>query len=981
MPALVRKILIVAALDGLLLSPLPTPRAKSPPTSPAGGVKIEYKTQTISTHLAAEKRLQKDVTGSHSGIEAHGIAGLLTLSPSNAFLIAITGREQVASIRGKFPVYVVTNVALIPLSSRKDAQAAIEKANAAKRHAAATDGSASDTEGEIEADEEDSNAIVDDDVQEDVAEAGKAAAATAKHQRSNSSIGEDVIGRKGAYGRFAEKWFSKRGWAVDRRRAEGMSTEPPERPTSPTIIPDKVPNDEGQKRPENQPAPSDSPEIVEGKQGGHKEEEKGPVQETVEEAADAMKESVTHSLTPKLLHTTRLLLAGSRSFYFSYDYDITRSWASQVNNSSGFSLFKIVDPTYFWNRHLQQQFIDSGQDGFVLPLMQGFVGQRTLNATATESTTPRHEAEDPVVDTIKPKANDFAADALTGAGDKGDEEFILTLISRRSTRRAGLRYLRRGVDDHGHTANAVETEQILSTPTWDHIFSFLQIRGSIPLYFSQSPYSLKPRPVLLLSEESNAAAIRAHFKSLKERYGDVHVINLVEAEGNEAIVGNKYRDAVAGINKDSTAAGQIGWTWFDFHKECRGMRFENVSRLFTSLTDVLDDFSYTEDAANGHIHRQLGVLRTNCMDCLDRTNVVQSGAARRALETQLTSLGMTLTDASNAWFNMAWADNGDAISKQYASTAALKGDFTRTRKRNLGGALTDFSLTITRYFTNIISDFFTQAAIDFLLGSVTAQVFTDFEAEMASGDPAVSLRRLRQTAIETSSKIVVADESEELLGGWTLLHPTTPSSLRPPLTEHVLLLTNAAVYTCGFDWALEKVSAFSRVPLSDVTRVAWGPYITSTLAASHTDEARNVGFVLSYRSGGADVIRVNTRSMHNTFSKSRSRSRASTATTADTATTATSEADQQQLEAQQPVAPEQETKIWAFKAMPASIDGTEPSERDAVRGVVDEIRGACERYGKGVRVVEEEVVGLAEAKKGTGLVEQWAYSIKRLVWA
>ena len=40
--------------------------------------------------------------------------------------------------------------------------------------------------------------------------------------------------------------------------------------------------------------------------------------------------------------------------------------------------------------------------------------------------------------------------------------------------------------------------------------------------------------------------------------------------------------------------------------------------------------------ANGAVVSvQQGVFRTNCIDCLDRTNVVQSMLARRSLQAQL----------------------------------------------------------------------------------------------------------------------------------------------------------------------------------------------------------------------------------------------------------------------------------------------------------------------------------------------------------
>lgn len=35
------------------------------------------------------------------------------------------------------------------------------------------------------------------------------------------------------------------------------------------------------------------------------------------------------------------------------------------------------------------------------------------------------------------------------------------------------------------------------------------------------------------------------------------------------------------------------------------------------------------------VAQQKGVFRSNCMDCLDRTNVIQSLLARRSLQTQL----------------------------------------------------------------------------------------------------------------------------------------------------------------------------------------------------------------------------------------------------------------------------------------------------------------------------------------------------------
>lgn len=404
------------------------------------------------------------------------------------------------------------------------------------------------------------------------------------------------------------------------------------------------------------------------------------------------------------------------------------------------------------------------------------------------------------------------------------------------------------------------------------------------------------------------------------------------------------------------------------------MRFENVRLLLDELGPIFDDFGYTEeriDTAGIAIREktQSGVLRTNCMDCLDRTNVVQSGAASAALDAQLSSLGVAHGADKDAWFNRLWADNGDAVSKQYASTAALKGDFTRTRKRNYRGALTDLGLTLHRYFTNIVSDFFTQAAIDFLLGSVTAKVFDEFEEELMSGDPAISMTRLRQSAVEASIKMVVEDENEVVKGGWTMLAPAETGTLRSlPLQEVVVLLTDRAVYRVGFEWALEKVSEFERVELTDVVQLQWGSYIVSALTQASTDEMRNVGVIVKYRlsSAGAGVVHVNTRSLKSVFSR---------------------------------LQPEPaQSRFMAFKVLPGAEGGTEVEllqlvcseieaarktqlERERVPATGGETEPAQEEQEQEPFVVRRDVIGLAEAKRSTGLLEQWGYSLRKSVWA
>lgn len=363
------------------------------------------------------------------------------------------------------------------------------------------------------------------------------------------------------------------------------------------------------------------------------------------------------------------------------------------------------------------------------------------------------------------------------------------------------------------------------------------------------------------------------------------------------------------------------------------------------------------------------------MDCLDRTNVVQSATARGALEQQLSAGNYTIdlqNDPSTSWFNTLWADNGDNISRQYAGTAALKGDFTRTRKRQITGALTDFGLTLTRYYNNIVNDYFAQAVIDYLLGRATAIIFAEFEADMKSSDYFIDVRKVRQAAIERCAARVIEDEDEDLVHGWTLSVPTSANHVKTSTFEEaVLLLTEKALYFCRLDWGTEKVREFERIPLANVQGLMRGVYITNTLAQRHTDAAKNVGFVVRYRTDAeGELVRRNTRALDSGATN-----------------------DEQTLGKKK--ANPDEGRFLAFKALPPRTsvpgEGEKPdNEGEVVKEICEEVLRIANRAKKDagdgdvdnrvLEIEEKDIINLADAKKSTGYLEQIGYSLKKLVW-
>lgn len=114
------------------------------------------------------------------------------------------------------------------------------------------------------------------------------------------------------------------------------------------------------------------------------------------------------------------------------------------------------------------------------------------------------------------------------------------------------------------------------------------------------------------------------------------------------------------------------------------MHFENVAALIEALAPEAATMSFCWRDTKGIICRQNAVFRVNCMDCLDRTNVVQTAIGRAVLESQLVKVGLVppytpVPDQLRMPFMILWANNGDIISRQYAGTNALK---VKTRKSN-----------------------------------------------------------------------------------------------------------------------------------------------------------------------------------------------------------------------------------------------------------------------------------------------------------
>ncbi|ETL35557.1 hypothetical protein L916_12328 [Phytophthora nicotianae] len=382
----------------------------------------------------------------------------------------------------------------------------------------------------------------------------------------------------------------------------------------------------------------------------------------------------------------------TQKLHFSKDFDLTHTLQriAAFDGKVG-SIAARADERFFWNKSLCSPFIEQKFFEWVTPMVQAHV-------ELTEQLTVK------------------------------DKSFRILYISRRSCKRQGMRFTMRGIDDDGNVANFVETEQICLFEDGKQT-SFVQIRGSIPVFWS-SPVTMKYAPKVYQAGdvERDVAAFQKHAYELMSLYGRVLFVNLIDKKKEQLKLGEAMAKTVAdAATKDSHILAAVRLVWFDFHRECRNMKWGNLEKLIKQVDDDFLDHGYFCKSADGTVvNKQSGVVRTNCMDNLDRTNVVQSLFGRRSLMLQLNETEALQGNVLNSpfedferTFKRVWGNNADAISLFYAGTGALKTDFTRTGKRTKKGALMDGYNSCMRYIKNNFMDGYRQDVLDLLLGRFT----------------------------------------------------------------------------------------------------------------------------------------------------------------------------------------------------------------------------------------------------------------------
>ncbi|KAG9881751.1 hypothetical protein KCV05_g20623, partial [Aureobasidium melanogenum] len=260
--------------------------------------------------------------------------------------------------------------------------------------------------------------------------------------------------------------------------------------------------------------------------------------------------------------------------------------------------------------------------------------------------------------------------------------------------------------------------------------SYVHHRGSIPLYWTQDNSGVSPKPdidVNMTDPFYQPAAM--HFDNLFKRYGcPVYVLNLIksrERTARESKLLTEFQNALAYLNQFLPNDKKIQYKAFDMSRAAKTRGGDVIGTLEVIAEEIMQQtgFFHNGDSEDGLPQVQNGVARTNCIDCLDRTNAAQFVIGKRALGHQLRALGVIPTadmeydsDAVNVFTHM-FHDHGDTIAIQYGGSHLVNTMATYRKINHWHSQSRDMVESFKRYYHNSFLDSQRQEAYNLFLGN------------------------------------------------------------------------------------------------------------------------------------------------------------------------------------------------------------------------------------------------------------------------
>ncbi|BAM39639.1 uncharacterized protein TOT_010001093 [Theileria orientalis strain Shintoku] len=353
-----------------------------------------------------------------------------------------------------------------------------------------------------------------------------------------------------------------------------------------------------------------------------------------------------------------------------------------------------------------------------------------------------------------------------------EEKMETLIIGRRNVKRSGTRYVARGIDEKGNVGNFVETEVRvrINEEKW---YSYTQHRGSVPVFWEQMNVTA---PVLLYNYHHNIRSFKKHVEVLNEYYRPNEYqlyVNLLDVKENEKVLTDSFMNVVDDYNraqgvekkevsgKRRSKVGMIDLVNYNYNVNAKWNTHEIIIKyILEELNHEFNNIGYFDEEKDreleGRRGLQRGIVRTNCLDCLDRTNIFQWMASwvvvnkilnnRMASSTGGTSIlntsaeGGLLEEATRTEANFSrlkemlltpeggtreestlftaftdlWCGHGDAISIHYSGTPSTLSERVKQTNTSLNSLFHYSKTMVQRLYHSLFQDNQRQAVFNIL---------------------------------------------------------------------------------------------------------------------------------------------------------------------------------------------------------------------------------------------------------------------------
>ena len=238
---------------------------------------------------------------------------------------------------------------------------------------------------------------------------------------------------------------------------------------------------------------------------------------------------------------------------------------------------------------------------------------------------------------------------------------------------------RRGADENGHVANFVETEEIAIEPP--HLYSFVQVRGSCPLFWTQNPTGELTRPFRYGPKRESHRRANKHLNDMENEYGkDVVVCILTSRRGREKKITEEFEE----IAKNR---GLV----------CRQLDFNECMHREGAIAEYIHKFDGDIEVCEINdgviVRRQTKFVRSNCCSCLDRCNVFQAMLSGNALADHI---------KGNSGRSQMWIDHANELAREYAAAPGQKTSIQDAGKQSRISMIRDGINQATRFVNSLM---------------------------------------------------------------------------------------------------------------------------------------------------------------------------------------------------------------------------------------------------------------------------------------